>query len=513
MNISSFVNWFTCSEDAGEISSSSSSSTSNMHVIEITTEPMTPSSEREQAIKASPPFPPSAIKFSVARRISSLVSVYARGQDPPGVLPSNPCSSSDGKKSKEPSETDSSSDSSMEEMEKGKNKVPAKEEDPENHFMLFAHDRLWTGLGLFSSWMGFMFAYLARSSTEFVTLEVPVYIDPIFDKVSSVGMINLQLCYNETFAPTAQGCITDQLGSDEIEDVIFQVARSFAFLAVLLGGFMSVMLTSAVVWYSINLRPIGLGYLFAYFLQSFTFLFFDTELCSAHGCTISSGGYHCIAASVFWIIACIAASRMDAIKYHLAEKKKRIRNRKQKKQNKLNPKSPATTRTSTSLTDTDSSSDDSTSDPDGIAPSPLSKFGIVSSFPASADAVETSFHHLSEDADQENPICDVKEDHAWLKRQSGKEFPSRQRIRMVRHSGPASLPPASLPQDPTVKTKKSSKKSKKASSSSKSNKKSTSNKNSPETPPRKSSKESRDKRSKSKSNSPKKKSQRADKSP
>jgi hypothetical protein len=512
MNTSSFVKWFISSDDAGDIPSPSSPSTSKMHVIEINTEPMTPSSEQEQGIEASPSFPPLESKGSMARRISSLVSFYARAQDPPGLLPSNSCSSSDGKKATRLSETDSSSDSSMEEMEKGKNGLPEKEEKPENHLKLFAHDRLWTGLGLFSTWMGFMFAYLARSSTEFVTLEVPVYVDPIFDKVSSVGMINLQLCFNETFAPTAQGCITDQLGSDEVEDVIFQVARSFAFLAVLLGGFMSVMLTSAVVWYSINLRPIGLGYLFAYFLQSFTFLFFDTKLCSAHGCNISSGGYQCIAASIFWIIACIAASRMDAIKYHLAEKKKRRRNRKQKKQKKLNPKSPVTTRTSSSSTDSDtwdvSSSDDSTSDPDGIAPNQLSNFGIVSSFPVSADAVETSFHNLSEHADQEHPICNVKEDQGWLKRQSGKDFPSKQHVRIVMHSGPAGLP-----QDPTEKTKKSSRKSKKASSSSKSNKKSTSNKNDSETPPRKPSKESRGKRSKSKINSPKRKSQRADISP
>lgn len=243
--------------------------------------------------------------------------LQSKRKDPPGLRKTG--SSEYGDKM-QLSETDSSSDSSEEEKPRRYQQQDHEQfhvpvgELYEGHFQLFAHDKLWTLFGLLSSWLGFVFSHLARDSSSFVTLQIPLYIDPAFNVVTSIGMTKLTLCFNDTFIEKS-GCIIDDLDSSEIDDNTFQLARSFAFLSLILGGFMSVMLSISVVWYSINLKPIGLGYLCAYFFQSFSFLFFDTSLCSSHGCNISNGGYFAIAASILWILACIAASRMDAIKY------------------------------------------------------------------------------------------------------------------------------------------------------------------------------------------------------
>ena len=179
-----------------------------------------------------------------------------------------------------------------------------------DHFEAFGHGKLWTILGLIFTWTGFFLSIRARKVTDFVELGTPMYIDPMFETVSSVGMVNLELCYNTTYSGTA-GCLVHELASDDVNDRTFQIARSVAFLAILLGGFTSIVFTSATYWNTINLRPLGLAYLFAYFFQSFTFLFFDTDLCSKYTCRIGKGCFFSIFASLCWIVACFAASRMD----------------------------------------------------------------------------------------------------------------------------------------------------------------------------------------------------------
>ena len=202
-------------------------------------------------------------------------------------------------------------------------------QDGEHHLQFFSHGRLWTVVGIVATWIGFAFAYNTFTSTKFVELSTPFYVDPIWNEVTQVGMINLQLCYNETYiidqeeitssmveiSTATSECTIYKLTSDDIDDTMFQASRSMAFLAILVGGFMSFFLTSAIYWHSINLRPIGFGYLLAYFLQSFTFLFFDSTLCEQHGCALSTGGKLSAMASICWIISCVAAARMDSFKF------------------------------------------------------------------------------------------------------------------------------------------------------------------------------------------------------
>jgi hypothetical protein len=187
---------------------------------------------------------------------------------------------------------------------------------PLPHIQLWAHGKFWTIIGIVATVMGFIMSYQTSVSTAFVSLKLPLYVDPVWDEVTEIGMINLKLCYNTTLDPTTvEGCTVHQLTSQEIDDIMIQTSRSMACLAVLLGGFLSFFLISALFWRSINLRPIGLGYLMTYFMQSFTFLFFDADLCTVHTCAISVGGKYSALASLCWIVSCIAAARMDQYKF------------------------------------------------------------------------------------------------------------------------------------------------------------------------------------------------------
>ena len=306
---------------------------------------------------------PSNLAISITRSLSSLADriraakeKYVRRSneaDPPEIQKAN-------------SDTPSTSDSSASEDEDVENPIKRKPSGPvffnffdvdeevsveernddnksrdimakhllkESHFQWFAHGYFWTIVGILFSWTGFALAMLARRSNTFVTLETPMYIDPVFDTVEHVGLVNLQLCFNETYVddPALTGCTTHRLDSTDINDSMFQISRILVSLVILLGGFMSAFLTTTLLWSSINLRPIGIGYLFSYFLQSFTFLFFDTNLCAQYTCHVSTGCYYSILASICWIVACVAASRMDVYKLDQQEMKQAMLRRLRRK--------------------------------------------------------------------------------------------------------------------------------------------------------------------------------------
>jgi hypothetical protein len=199
----------------------------------------------------------------------------------------------------------------------------------EEHLSWLAYGFKWTVIGIIFSWLGFALAILARQNTSFATLETPLQVDPVFEPVVEVGMMNLKLCYNETYLGEEgdTGCMIHRLDSDEVNDAMFQVSRILLSMAILVGGFMSIFLTTASFWSSINLRPIGVGCLICYFLQSFSFLFFDTQLCAQYTCRVSTGCYFSIIASACWIMSCVAASRMEAFKMGQREKRYKVERR------------------------------------------------------------------------------------------------------------------------------------------------------------------------------------------
>ncbi len=182
------------------------------------------------------------------------------------------------------------------------------------HFLLFAHGKLWTVVGIFFAWTGLVCAHQAKETTRFVTVASPIYVDATFNEVYDVGLINFKLCFNQTRTLMA-GCAVHELEVSDINDKMFQLSRSMAFIATLLGGFLAACITVSIFWHSINLRPVGMGFLLAYFFQSFTFLFFDSQLCALHDCHVSDGAIYSVVASFCWIFACLASARMDAFKH------------------------------------------------------------------------------------------------------------------------------------------------------------------------------------------------------
>jgi hypothetical protein len=213
------------------------------------------------------------------------------------------------------------------------------------HCRWWGHGRLWTSVALGVAALGCGLAVVARQSTHFVSLEPWYYIAPIYEPVQTMGLIRMQLCFNESYSandaaaldasswstiptsdnpaddPThsddATGCAIVRLSPDDVDDPMFNFARSLLTLGTALGLVLTILLVSSIVWESINLRPLGFGYLLAYFFQSFAMLCFDSNLCNLHQCRMGPGGNACILASICWIGACIAVAKMDSSKIKL----------------------------------------------------------------------------------------------------------------------------------------------------------------------------------------------------
>ena len=268
---------------------------------------------------------------------------------------------------------------------------PSRKSPAKHHIQWFAHGIVWTCMAITFGWVGVGLSYAARQSTEFVQLNDPMYLDPRYETIPGIGMIRVELCFNQTHldiledlnendfrlegerlqlgvqprttrnsnkidtplaltttqdyyeaAAAAEdefaddddetgpsvvdqaiaSCFIHRLTSDDVhDDHMYTFSRAMAFLAMVLGGFVMICLTFSAFWKTINLRPIGMGLLVAYFFQSFTFLIFDSNLCKDNmGCSLSGGGTYSAVASVCYILACAASARMDRRKFRNDEK-------------------------------------------------------------------------------------------------------------------------------------------------------------------------------------------------
>lgn len=185
-----------------------------------------------------------------------------------------------------------------------------------NHIQCFGHGMTWTLLAMTVSSSGLAFAVLGRQSMHFVELREPWRIAPIYNEVSSLGMINVQLCYNETATiqtdSTRVGCFTVPLATNKnIDDTVLKVSAILTSLAALLGAGLTLCLSTSIIWRTINLRVLGAGYLLVYCFQSLAFLFFNTNICHDHDCKVGIGCTYCIFASILWIASCLTCAKME----------------------------------------------------------------------------------------------------------------------------------------------------------------------------------------------------------
>jgi hypothetical protein len=196
------------------------------------------------------------------------------------------------------------------------------ENEIKQHLRWFGHGKPWTLIAILVSWVGVILCAYSRNSLQFVILDEPLLIDSNFDYVDSIGMIRIQVCYNETVVGQ-NGCQVIDLSPEIVNDSRFEAARILLTLGLWFGIFFATVLSTAIYWESINLRPIGFGLLFTYFCQSCAMLFFDTDLCNANICRPGAGCIYCIMASFCWLTACLGVARMDKIKSRHARLRKR----------------------------------------------------------------------------------------------------------------------------------------------------------------------------------------------
>jgi tryptophan-rich sensory protein len=196
------------------------------------------------------------------------------------------------------------------------------DDEIKQHLRWFGHGKAWTLIAILVSWAGVILSAYSRNSLQFVTLDEPLLIDSTFDYVDSIGMVRIQVCYNETIVGQ-NGCQIIDLSPEIVNDSRFEAARILLTLGLWFGIFFAIILSTTIYWESINLRPVGFGLLFTYFCQSCAMLFFDTDLCNVNKCRPGTGCIYCIVASFCWITACGATAKMDAMKSRHARRRRR----------------------------------------------------------------------------------------------------------------------------------------------------------------------------------------------
>jgi hypothetical protein len=196
------------------------------------------------------------------------------------------------------------------------------------HIHWWGHGRGLTCAAILMAWMGSALSVLTRQSTRFVTLGDPLAIaSAAYEPVSHLGLFRIELCFNKTLPSTYEdhdgGCQVLTLGSTDVSDNLYDVARLFGSLGMVLGTFLTLFLTTSVVWESINLRPIGFGLLLTYCFQSFTMLLFDSQVCETNRCKVGAGCLLSIASACFWLGSCVAAAAMEAHKIRATRRRQR----------------------------------------------------------------------------------------------------------------------------------------------------------------------------------------------
>ena len=185
---------------------------------------------------------------------------------------------------------------------------------PKTHINRWGHGKLWTMVALLFAWTGCICAVFTRQSTHYVNLRNPLIITEQYEPIHALGLIRVQLCYNESIPDNLTGCKIIRFSREEVDDIKFNLSRSLFALGSFLGMALSVVLSTSVIWESINLRPVAAGFLLSYLLQSFSMIFFDTDLCHEYRCQMASGGYLSITSCFCWIATLMAVAKMDVFK-------------------------------------------------------------------------------------------------------------------------------------------------------------------------------------------------------
>lgn len=204
--------------------------------------------------------------------------------------------------------------------------------EPKTHFRMWGHGKLWTLTALACAWLACACGIACRYSTSFVELKQPMTLGSgLYKPVARVGMIRMEVCYNETVSDLA-GCQVIRMSPNEVKDPMFNISRSLLTLATCLGVALTLILTFTVAWESVNLRPIGFAFLTTYFFQSFSMLFFDSNLCHKHNCSMAKGGILCIVTSVLWVATIVAVAKMDSFKIRAIRARRREARRKRRRE-------------------------------------------------------------------------------------------------------------------------------------------------------------------------------------
>ncbi len=199
---------------------------------------------------------------------------------------------------------------------------------------------------------------LCKESTNFVTLDEPIYIDAQHETIQELGLFWMELCRTEEFVTfeasglvtrteveyeedaedmddlsffygssiiinehttsdsteiltgerttsgnATQDCRKYKLDSNIVHDGIWNAARILVGFTTGIGFLFTAVLTTTVFWNSVNLIVVAFGIFFTYLCQCFAFLFYDSTICKKYVCYSSTGTTIAVVAALCWFLA------------------------------------------------------------------------------------------------------------------------------------------------------------------------------------------------------------------
>lgn len=231
---------------------------------------------------------------------------------------------------------------------------------------IFPHGKLRTLTALISAIAALVLGIICKNSTDNLVMQNPIFIGPLYKDVTKIGLFYIDLClinkmestyldanvttvvhvefldkeafssgvgtlplYTDKeissnapekydmddtvnqFDDTDVICRKLKLGSDVVRDDLWNLSRLSVGLSVSFGYLMTAILTTTVVWKTINLLPVIVGLFVTYLCQGLTFFLFDSELCAKYGCNHGKGTIFAIASCVCWFVSGVAVIIMQ----------------------------------------------------------------------------------------------------------------------------------------------------------------------------------------------------------
>jgi hypothetical protein len=211
------------------------------------------------------------------------------------------------------------------------------EETRRCEFSMWSYGFCNTAVSLLTSSFGLLLSYMAKRATNFTSVTHSLAPKDGCLPSYALGLYRIELCRQDlskedtlSQASAVEGIsqsvilpnpFTDHLTDPELCDIyrlenvaindrMWDVSRVAGGLATILGVAVFAWIILSPCFEGINIRAVACTCLLVYFLESLTFIVFDSAVCHSLGCSFDIGSYYGVASCLCWFLCSISTIRM-----------------------------------------------------------------------------------------------------------------------------------------------------------------------------------------------------------